>query len=210
MMYKNYSDFSITPCLAILPDKESTWVWVPLHTSQLHYELNLYRGKQCIYGNEFAFISEPDLAILDSLWRQCPSRGTICEVLYFVTAIFEGKEVFLGYTPSEGCAQEMITNLDNLNQGRSRKTLQLMLDESTKGTYPPVILTDIKAVYQIGEMMSLKFYSEAALKKAIIQTGWIKDNSNNRLLVHHESDRFIIYPNTEQEIEYYNSSLLSE
>lgn len=108
--FRGYRNLRIERTLCITYEDDCPPVWRPLHPSQAHLTDDQVALFPCIFGNDFALITEGH-DIPDDLEAQCQTDGVVRTVVYAVSGEDFGQRVHVGDTYSEEAAREVVRRL---------------------------------------------------------------------------------------------------
>ncbi len=108
---RGYANLRIIRTLLITYEDDCPPIWRPLHASQAHLvdgEVALF---PCLFGQNFAFITEGQ-DVSDELQAQCQGVGIVRTVVYAIAADdIDDQEAHVGDTYSEAAAREVVRRL---------------------------------------------------------------------------------------------------
>jgi len=107
---RGYQNLRIERSLSITYEDDCPPVWRPLHPSQAHLTDDQVALFPCIFGNDFALITEGQ-DIPDDLEAQCQIDGVVRTVVFAVSGEDSGQPIHIGDTYSEEAAREVVRRL---------------------------------------------------------------------------------------------------
>lgn len=107
---RGYQNLRIERTLCITYEDDCPPVWRPLHPSQAHLTDDQVVLFPCIFGNDFALITEGQ-DIPDNLEAQCQIDGVVRAAVYAVSGEDSGQPIHIGDTYSEEAAREVVRRL---------------------------------------------------------------------------------------------------
>ncbi|MGO3130338.1 MAG: ABC transporter substrate-binding protein [Alcaligenes sp.] len=109
--FRGYQNPTIVRTLLITYENDCPPVWRPLHVSQAHLPDDEIALFPCLFGEEFAIITEGQ-DVPEELEAQYHTEGIVRMVVYTVVADdFDGQPVLVGDTYSEEAAREVVHRL---------------------------------------------------------------------------------------------------
>ncbi len=108
---RGYQNLRIVRTLFITYEDDCPPVWRRLHASQVHLTDDQVALFPCLFGENFALISEGQ-DVSDELEAQYQAAGFVRAVVYAIAADdFDGQQVHVGDTYSEAAAREVVRRL---------------------------------------------------------------------------------------------------
>ncbi|WP_068636815.1 ABC transporter substrate-binding protein [Thauera butanivorans] len=107
---RGYDGLSVRRLLAISYDDDCPLTHLPLHASQAHLPDSQIERHACIFGDDFALITERQ-DVPPELEAQCRSHGIVRTVVYAVMAKEAGQPLHVGDACTEEAAREVVRRL---------------------------------------------------------------------------------------------------
>lgn len=107
---RGYDGLSVRRLLAISYDDDRPLSHLPLHASQAHLADSQVERHACIFGDDFALITERQ-DVPPELDAQCRSHGIVRTVVYAVMAEEAGQPLHVGNACTEEAALEVVRRL---------------------------------------------------------------------------------------------------